>query len=143
MSYSGEAYRYNTGCHCERCPNKTKDRDSRLVVIEATGTAAYLCIPCVREILALLEMQVNNPNLSWTMSKGELVQWMVSTPRSKPHIDVMRNVVSDHAEDLNEMLKKLQDFKDGYTDRNVFIRDIRKKHRQVFTAIEEYLRRST
>lgn len=141
MAYKTEHFVQGHGCKCERC-KVVKDTDCRLIILETGDPGhAYLCVPCIREILALLEARCTYHNTTWTMSKQDFMNWV--DPNWKNANRRLEDITAKMGEFDGEFSKMGRDFlelKNGYTDRNKFFWDLKAYIKKRDKAIEELLK---
>ena len=134
-----DRYLENQGIVCEMC-SIGNDR-ARIVRLEYASTM-YMCVGCVRLVLTYLELKVAHPQAKWLMSRSEMAQWMDPNGHSGPKGPMahdLRNRLARIGEDTKEILKLGMALQNGYSDRNLFIKDVRAKFSEALKVVEEYL----
>lgn len=138
-----DSYLEHKGIVCEMCA--APDSRVRIVRLEYSVTM-YMCVNCVRLVLSYLELKITHPQQQWLMGRADMSAWMDPNGHAGPRGPVaqdLRNRLSRIEEDAKEIFKHGMTLTNGYTDRNLLIKDIRAKFVEMLKVTEEYLVKTT
>lgn len=130
----------NTSHYCEMCGNSDSN-GRRVVKLKHGAYAMYMCAGCVKVIVDWLEVKILFPKPDWTMSRQDLAGWIdPQGKKEKPHIDDLRNEMSEWDKDMIESGKSLMKME---ITRNDYYLEMRKKVKRFLQMVGEYLEKIT